>query len=303
MADVVSVEQPSMTNALSDKQPSMIEELRELWKYRSLLESMVRRDLKVRYKNSLMGFLWSLLNPALMVLAMTYAWRQSTNATIPNMSAYLLAAYLPYMFFSMAIMDATGSVLGNLALVKKIYFPREILPLTAIISNFIHFLLALCVFFLYLLGVYVLHPGVIPFQATTIYLPIILIINLLLVTGLGFLFSAINTFYEDVKYMVSIGTTMLLFLSPIIWFAESMNFTAHKAYVITQLVNPLAVLCTGYRRLLLAPAPYTLPNKTVIDPLPIQWKYIAYTGVLSLAIFFYGYKVFNSKKWKFVERP
>jgi len=282
----------------------MLEELKELWRYRELLESMVRRDLKVRYKNSFIGFLWSLLNPALLVLVMTFAWREASNNTVANVSAYFLAAYLPFMFFSMAVMDATGSVLGNLALVRKIYFPREILPLTAIISNFIHFLLALAVFFVYLLGVYILHPGVIPFQATTIYLPLLLVINLLLVTGLGLAFSAWNTFYEDVKYMVSLGTTMLLFLSPIVWFAEKMNHDEHKKYVLMQLLNPLAVLCTGYRRILLAPAHVTGDTKEqVFDPLPIQWKYIAYTGVLSLVIFIGGYKVFNARKWKFVERP
>ncbi len=293
----------------------MLEEFRELWKYRELLSTMVRRDLKVRYKNSLMGFMWSLINPALTVAVMSFAFSRVSNVTVPNMSAYLLAAYLPFMFFSMALMDSTGSVLANIALVKKIYFPREILPLTAVISNFIHFLFALVMFFVYLLVVWIIHPGEIPFQWTTIFLPIILVINFLLVAGLGLMLSAWNTFYEDVKYMVGLGTSMLLFLSPIMWPSEIFNYEHHWQYVAELIVNPMTILCNSYRRMLLAPKPWTItpavknPHGDIITPavivpsLPIQWKYIAYLLALSIFIFLLGYKIFNTKKWKFVERP
>lgn len=292
----------------------MLDELRELWNYRELLFTMVRRDLKVRYKNSLMGFMWSLINPALTVAVMSFAFSRVSNVTIPNMSAYLLAAYLPFMFFSMALMDSTGSVLSNIALVKKIYFPREILPLTAVISNFIHFLFALVMFFVYLLVVWIVHPGQIPFQWTTIFLPIILVINFFLVAGLGLMFSAWNTFFEDVKYMVGLGTSMLLFLSPIMWLSEPFNFEHHWQYVAELIVNPMTILCNSYRRMLLAPPSWTekpaykdaaghLHPAVILPALPIQWKYIAYLAVMSVFIFLLGYRIFNGKKWKFVERP
>jgi ABC-type polysaccharide/polyol phosphate export permease len=231
------------------------------------------------------------------------------------MSAYLLAAYLPFMFFSMALMDATGSVLANLPLVKKIYFPREILPLTAIISNFIHFLFALVMFFFYLLVVWIVHPGQIPFQWTTIYLPVILVINLLFVAGLGLMLSAWNTFYEDVKYMVGLGTSMLLFLSPIMWLSEGFNHEHHWQYVVELILNPMTILCNSYRRMLLAPPSWTetpavldkaghiVKPAVVLPALPIQWKYIGYLAVVSIFIFLLGYKIFNARKWKFVERP
>src|SRR5205807_1600667 len=127
-------------------------EAKELWKYRALLFSMVSRELAVRYKNSVLGFLWSMLNPLATVIVLTIVFKYIANNPIPNYTAYVLAAYLPYMFFQMAIMDAAQSVLNSMGLIKKIYFPREILPLSSIIANFIHFLLAMAVFFAYLLA-------------------------------------------------------------------------------------------------------------------------------------------------------
>jgi ABC-type polysaccharide/polyol phosphate export permease len=285
----------------------MFAEAKKVWEFRELLVSLVQRDLKIRYKNSFLGFLWSMLNPLILVAVLTVVWKTGAGITAQNYSAYLLAAYLPYMFFTTAVMDATGSVLGNIGLVKKIYFPREILPLASLISNFIHFLLAMCVFFVYLLGLYIHNPKEIPFQITTIYLPILILINFFLAAGLGFLFSALNTFYEDVKYIVTFVMQILLFVSPILNFIDLNYYLLPRRYVVLNLLNPLGILCNGYRRILLAPYQWTYtdgPHKGQLAPIiGIQWGWIAYAAVISLAIFFGGYAVFNRYKWKFVERP
>src|SRR3990172_8173834 len=128
----------------------MLAELKELWRFRELLYSMVERELKIRYKNSFLGFFWSLLNPLLTVAVLTYVFRNYVGLETKNLSAYILAAYLPFIFFQMSVLDSAQSVLSNIQLIKKIYFPREILPLAQVISNFIHLLLALLVFFGYL---------------------------------------------------------------------------------------------------------------------------------------------------------
>ncbi len=284
----------------------MWNDLKKLWQYRELLFSMVSRELKVRYKNSFLGFFWSLLNPLLTVFVISFIFKTAIGTPTQNIGAYILAAYLPYMFFTMAIMDSTGSVLGNLGLVKKIYFPREILPLASIVSNFIHFVLALGVFFVYLLGVYALHPQVSPFQWTSVYLPILLFFSFFLAAGFGLLFSALNTFFEDVKYIVGFGMQMLLFLSPIMWFAERASYATPRRYIAFNILNPFGVLCNAYRKILLAPQQVLYQDgkqSTWIQPLPIEWGYIAYAGAISLTVFFIGYTVFNRVKWKFVERP
>ncbi|MEZ5162709.1 MAG: ABC transporter permease [Fimbriimonadaceae bacterium] len=130
----------------------MRENLRELWKFRELLWAMVERELRIRYKNSFLGFFWSLLNPLVTVAVMTVVFKYLMQNSTPNFSAYVLAAYLPFLFFNMTLLDSAQSVLVSLPVVRKVYFPREILPLASIASNFIHFLLALLVFLFIFLG-------------------------------------------------------------------------------------------------------------------------------------------------------
>src|SRR5437762_12320126 len=103
----------------------MLSELKELWRFRELLFSMVQRELKIRYKNSFLGFLWSLLNPLLTVLVMTLVFKNVMQNQTPNLGAYILAAYLPYMFFQLCLMDSAQTIISNIQPKKKIYFPRE----------------------------------------------------------------------------------------------------------------------------------------------------------------------------------
>lgn len=267
---------------------------------------MVLRDLSVRYKNSFLGFLWSMLNPLSTVLVLTFVFKYLQHNKVPNFSAYILAAYLPYMFFQMAIMDSAQSILGNISLIKKIYFPREILPLSSIISNFIHFILALGVFFAYLLAIALWTGNFHVFQWTSLYLPLLVAINFLLAAGLGLYISAVNTFYEDVKYLVGVILSLLFFLSPIMYFSETVFYNipmgqSHIKYYLYQL-NPIATLSTTYRKVLLAPQAVEV-NGVSYPSLAIDWRLVGITAAFSLFIFFFGYHKFNQLKWKFVERP
>ena len=292
----------------------MLGELRELWKFREMLVTMVQREMKIRYKNSVIGFFWSLLNPLVTVAVMTVVFKYLQNNPTPNLGAYVLAAYLPYMFFQLCLLDSAQSVLNGLDLAKKIYFPREILPLTMIVSNLIHFLLALAVFFVYLLGVNILFPGVSPFQVTSLWLPVLLIVNIALVTGFGLIISALNTFYEDVKYIVSVLLYLLFFISPIMYFSEAVyNAPVNKShpwvYTLYHL-NPVATLSTSYRKLLLAPQPVEMrvthngvPAVETYPALAMDWTMFGITAVVSFGLLIFGYHLFNRLKWKFVERP
>jgi ABC-2 type transport system permease protein len=104
-------------------------ELKELWRFRELLLAMVERELRIRYKNSVLGFFWSLLIPLVTVAVMTVVFKVFLKNETPNFGAYVLAAYLPFLFINQAILDSAQSVLVSLPIVKKVYFPREILPL------------------------------------------------------------------------------------------------------------------------------------------------------------------------------
>jgi ABC-type polysaccharide/polyol phosphate export permease len=281
---------------------------KEVWQFRELLLSMVERELRIRYKNSIIGIIWSLLNPLIVVLVLTLVFKFFKGNETPNLSAYILAAYLPYMFFQMAVLDSAQSILQQLPLIKKIYFPRELLPLSTIIANFLHFLVALGVFFVYLLVIALLFPSDFAFSQYLWVLPILLVINLALAMGVGFIVSALNTFYEDVKYIVTVLLYLLFFLSPIFYFAEDVWYAPrlqgpyHELIFFLFNLNPIAALSTAYRKALLPLQPVFVQGE-VKDPLPFMWDYLALATAVSFGLLFFGYWMFNRLKWKFVERP
>ncbi len=294
----------------------MLAELKELWRYRELLLVMVQRDLKIRYKNSALGFFWSFLNPLLTVAVMTFVYGNFIFKGQSNMGAYIMAAYLPFMFFQMCLMDSAQSINAALPLIKKIYFPREILPLAAVLSNFVNFLLSLGIFFAYLLLNFAIHPGAFPIQSTAVLLPILILFSLALCMGASLIVSALNAFYEDVKYIVSVLLYLLFFVCPIVYFDESVanskinmnsNWLVYKLYNL----NPIAQLCTAYKKAILAPYDPQVMGPTGADPsatvvvgsIDLSWKYLSVAGLSSILILIFGYWLFNRMKWRFVERP
>jgi ABC-type polysaccharide/polyol phosphate export permease len=282
----------------------MLDEVRELWRFRELLYTMVERELRIRYKNSVLGFFWSLLNPLVTVMVMTFVFRSFVGIDMPNFGAYVFAAYVPFMFFQMSLLDSSQSVIGALPLVRKIYFPREILPLASIIGNFIHFVLALLVLLMFMIAVWISDPRVFPLGPSLIFLPILLLINLAFSTGIALIISALNTFYEDVKYIVSVILYLLFFACPVMYFSEQVlhAYRAAPIYYYLYHLNPVAMLCTAYRKVILAPQAIK-QGETVLQPIPLDWGLVGITAVISILTLVIGYAVFNRMKWRFVERP
>ncbi len=283
-------------------------ELRELWRFRELLWAMVERELRIRYKNSFLGFFWSLVNPLVTVFVMWMVFRVFLRNDTPNFSAYVLAAYLPFMFFQLAIMDSAQSVLSSLPVVKKIYFPREILPLSSVIANFIHLLLALVVFMVYMIAIWAINGfGEFPLTYRLAFLPVLLVLHFALTTGAAFMISAYNVFFEDVKYVVGVALYLLFFLTPIMYFSETVFYSLSTKpngkllYAIYHL-NPIAMFSTAYRKTLVAPGPIDVDGHLEVA-LPFDWGLFAIASCTSVVFLIGGYALFNRLKWQFVERP
>jgi len=289
----------------------MLADLKELWRFRELLWAMVERELKIRYKNSALGFLWSLVNPLATVIVMTLVFKVFLRNSTENFSAYVLAAYLPYLCFQLALMDSAQSVLAALPVVKKVYFPREILPLASVISNFIHLLMALLVFFVYLFVVWASTGfGVCPFTWHLLFLPVLLVVYLALTTGMSLLISAYNVFYEDVKYVVGVGLYLLFFLTPIMYFSETVKTSlkasypqwANLGYFVYHL-NPIAMFSVAFRKTLLPPTKLDVGKGVMMQALPFDWGLFGITAATSFGLMIFGYWMFCRIKWRFVERP
>ncbi len=276
----------------------MLADLRELWRYRDLVRSLVIRDLTVRYKNSVMGFFWSLANPLVQVATITIVFKYVLDIGIPNYSAYVLCAFLPWMFFQLALSDAGESVLRHVDLLKKVYFPREALPISVAIANLIHLILALGVFFVYLLwlGVSV--------QVGWLVLPLVLALQFALILGLAFLVSAMSVFYEDIRYLVGVSTSLFFYFCPVIYLSEQILYSSKIPVALRGKLweiyhwNPMATFIEWYRELLLPP--FVSPE---IRDVPLAASHIMLAAVVSLGLLFLGYAFFNARKWQFAERP
>ncbi len=228
-----------------------MELVRELWQYRFLLYMLVVRDLKARYKNSVIGIVWSLLNPLLMMFIFTWVF----TALVPNRSIrafpiFFLCGLLPWQYFTGGLVASTGSLVANASLVKKVYFPREVLPLSAVLSHLVHFLIALVVL-LALMPIFHIRLTI-----WAIFVPFIILIQTAFVAGLGLALSVFNVFYRDVQHLLEVLLLGWFFLTPIFYpldiLPRNYNFlgVTIDLWRWMQILNPMASIIAAYRDLL-----------------------------------------------------
>lgn len=283
----------------------MIDELRECFRYKDLLKQLVVRDLKVRYKNSVLGFFWSLANPMVQVATITIVIKYVLRLEIPNYSAYLLVGYLPWIFFQMALLDSSQVVLLHRDLLRKVYFPREVLPLSVVIANLIHYVLALVVFFAYMLFYIHFLLGGTWILPTILWLPVLVLLQTLLIVGITFFVSCLNVFYEDTKYLLQALLGVLFYLTPVMYPAEMVYSRIPEAYrelaFKVYMLNPMNALTEAYRKTLLPPFAGGVRGVEV-QSLPLDYGMLAVAALMCVLIAIGGYAFFNSRKWIFAER-
>jgi ABC-type polysaccharide/polyol phosphate export permease len=222
---------------------------RELWAYRDLLLNLVQRDLAVRYRRSALGFLWSFLNPLLMMLVFSVVFQVVRPLSVRNYALFVLTGLLAWNFLAGSLSGAARSITGSANLIDKVYFPREVLPISVVLSNLVNFILSLAVFIplALLLGAQ-LSPW-------TLALPVIIGVQVILVTGLALLLAAVNVFYRDTELVLDVGLTAWFFLTPIFYELEllpkSVLGFSVDVWRLVYTLNPMATLVTDYRYILL----------------------------------------------------
>jgi hypothetical protein len=291
-------------------------EAQEAWRYRELLGNLVERELQVRYKNSYFGVAWSLANPIARAFILWIVFDNIVPLGVPNYSAYLMAAFFPWTFFLTGVLDACDSVSRQMALVRKVYFPRELLPLATTIANLRHFMLSLgilAIYLIYLYGTKTYATGQLALPPTQfLLLPVLILMQTLLIGGLAFYLSAINVFFEDAKFLAAVVLDLLFYGVPIIYFIEQVRVmpglpTALREVIYTLfLLNPMTVILVSYRNCLLEPRIMPAGRFGQANPLPINlgvpWPFFLLSVVLCIFIFLGGYSYFNRRKWRFVEQ-
>jgi ABC-2 type transport system permease protein len=216
-----------------------------IWRYRELLVNLVRKELKVRYKNSSLGFLWSMLNPAMYLVVFYVVFQLVLKAGIPYFPVFLLSGLLAWNLFSASLAGATGSITGNASLVNKVWFPREILPLASIGANFVHFLLQ---------GL-VLVVALVVFRFDVdwgyVWLVIPAMVALLLLTAACSIFlAAANVYARDTQHLLELALLAWIWMTPIIyeWDLQARELARRGASPMLTLLNPMTSIVLAFQR-------------------------------------------------------
>ena len=253
--------------------------LLELWKFRSLVAALIVRHLNARYRGSFFGFIWSFLNPLCLIAVYSLVFRYYIRFDkVEHYTLFLFAGLLPWIWFSSSLIESTSSISSGGSLISKALFPPHILPVVAVLTNMINFILALPLLFgfMFYSGVY---PGL-----SFVFLPIVVFIETLFLIGLGLVFSALNVHYRDVQHILGNFMTFWFFLCPIIYPIESIP----EQFRFTFLFNPVAIFTQMYHGILLD---NTFPN----------FKYLLLTFVISIFMLLIGNFVFNRFREEFAE--
>lgn len=270
---------------LSDRQELPLGERRhpseEFGQYKALLFMLTRRDIKIRYKQSVMGFAWAILMPVLVVgsgLIVMVAFAAMSGKPVNKVDVLSVAVKaVPWAFFVAAIRFATNSLVMNKELVTKIYFPREILPMAAIFANLFDFFVASCVLALILL---VCRIGV---SIYLIWVPVFLVLLILLTTSCGILLSCSNLFFRDVKYLVEVLLTYGVFFTPVFYSADMLG-----KWGFLLLLNPVGPVLEGLRDTIILHRSPDLP-------------WLAYSALWSFFGLLVSWKIFKKAESSFAE--
>lgn len=252
---------------------------REIYDYRQMIYSLVRKELRGRYKGSALGFLWTFINPLLQLLVYTFVFSIVMPNNIDKFYLYLFVGLIPWLFFSGSLTGGAACIINQKDMVKKIYFPREVMPIAYVTSNFVNMLLCFIVIF----GV-VIVSGVGINPVTLLYLPIIFAVEYIMCLGGAMLTSALTVYFRDLEYILGIVTMAWMYMTPVVY---SIEMVPEQIRPLMNL-NPMTPVIVAYRDILYSkqiPEIGTLANGFFL-------------GVIVLVI---GYAVFQKLQRGFAE--
>jgi len=258
----------------------MISSLSELSSYRNLFWLWILREIKVRYKQSLLGGAWAILQPLLLTLIFSIVF--SYFVAIPSEDIpypiFVYTALLPWTFLTTSIAFGVPSLVQNLNLVTKVYFPKEVLPLAAIAAAFFDFVIASSIFVLMM----VFYSQ--PISIVILWVPLLLIIQIALTIGVVLIGSALNVFYRDIRFVVPLMLQIWMYASPVIYPVSAVPEELLPIYML----NPMAGLIDSYRRVTLHGESPHLP-------------YLGLASLISVLLCVIGYVYFKKKEWQFAD--
>jgi len=261
----------------------MFRNLSQLLRYRGLIQSLVARELKARYRGSVLGFFWSFINPLLLLLIYSFVF----TVVLPNRPAdlepfalFMFCGILPWTWFSSSLLESSNVLIAGGNLIKKVLFPAEVLPIVTVLANLVHFLLGLPILVAFL--VYYRRP-LSPLELACF--PLVVLVQLVLTLGLALIVSALTVHFRDIKDILSNLMTLWFFSTPIIY---PMSMLPPRGRQLLNL-NPFTHLAVSYQEILFYPGPFG------------HWKWLLATGVAASGLFLAGYFLFDRLRDSFAE--
>jgi ABC-type polysaccharide/polyol phosphate export permease len=273
----------------------MFQNLGQLVRYRALIQSLVARELKARYRGSVLGFFWSFVNPLLLLLVYSFVFAYVLKNTTKGLQPYplfLFCGLLPWTWFSSSLLESSNVLISGGNLIKKVLFPAEVLPIVTVLANLVHFLLALPILAAFLVGYRAMgYPIVLTF-GEMIWLPVVILVQLVLTLGLALIISALTVHFRDIRDILANLMTFWFFATPIIYpllpgtgpVGEMPPF----AKTLFDL-NPFTHLAVSYQEILFFDGPFG------------HWRWLLALGFASVLLFLFGYFVFDRLRDSFAE--
>ena len=223
-----------------------MDELRALYRHRQLIAALTARDLKARYRGSILGYFWSLANPLLLLAVYTLVFtRFFPQQVVTPYPLFLFAGILPWTFFSAAVLESTVSISGNAGLIKKVMFPAEALPLVVVLSHLVHFALAIPIL-LAAMVIFVLM-GQATMSVTILLVPVIMIVQTFFVAGVAMTVSSASVLFRDLRDIITNLMQLGFFITPIIYLIDRIDSRLLRALL---RLNPMTPFVIGYQRIL-----------------------------------------------------
>ena len=285
----------SSTRVISSR-VSVRQRLTDIWRYRELLVGLVRKELKVKYKNSVLGFMWSMLNPALYLVVYYVVFQLVLKAGVPNFAIFLLSGLLVWNLFATGLPGATGSIVGNAAIVKKVSFPREILAMAAVGAALVHFFLQATVMVL-TLAVFRYPPS----PSYLLLVPVALFALLLFTSALGILLAAVNVYLRDTQHLLELALLAWFWATPIVY---PYRLAADKLENLDWVyrLNPMTPIVLTFQRAIYNE---TTPNGMAVLPTGVGhgWYLAQLGGVIAVSavLFLVALRVFGRLEGNFAE--
>ena len=262
----------------------MLRSLQQVLRYRGLIASLVARDLKARYRGSVLGFCWSFVNPLLLLLVYTFVFTVVLpGAHPPELEPFALVMFcglLPWAWFSSSLLEASNVLIAGGNLIRKVLFPAEVLPIVTVLAGLVHFCLGLPI-----LAAFLVYYQVPMAPTDLLWFPLIVLIQLVLTLGLALLFSALTVHFRDVRDLLSNLLTLWFFATPIIYALSQVPEPVRRVLTL----NPFTHLVVSYQEVLVMPGRFA------------QWPRLLAVGAASLLVFAFGYFVFDRLRDTFAE--